>query len=366
MTRVLFISLAAGAGHVKAAAALEKTAAEFFPNLTTAHLEMSEYLPTIYRAGLVDSYHSITKKTPRFWSYLYSFSNTERFTRWAATALTPAKFMGAKDFYRAIEDFAPDHIICTNSVPAYFLASPPPDIHITAPVSVVVTDYSLHWYWVQPNVRYYFVATVAMQRQLVREANLNPAQVIVSGIPIDPLWYKPVDRLRLAAHHNIQTDRPIILALSGGHGLIDLTKIVTQLEKIKQPATIVAVAGKNQNLQQKLQALPKNQHNLHVLGWTEAMPDLVRIADLVISKPGGLTTTECMIVGRPLVAVSPIPGQEEANARFITANNLGLTIKKDSALAGAVERLLKSPLLPKPVKPTTPAAHTILNKITSD
>jgi processive 1,2-diacylglycerol beta-glucosyltransferase len=120
MTRVLFISLAAGSGHVQAAAALEKTAAKSFPNLITKHLEMSEYLPTIYRAGLVDSYHSITKYSPRFWSYIYRLSNTERFTRFAATAITPTKFMGSSDFYQAIEDFKPDHIICTNSVPAYF------------------------------------------------------------------------------------------------------------------------------------------------------------------------------------------------------------------------------------------------------
>lgn len=363
MTRVLFISLAAGAGHVQAAIALEKTAAKFFPDLVTAHIEMSEHLPALYRAGLVDSYHSITKKSPRFWSYIYSMSNTERFTRWAAAAISPAKFMGSKDFYRAIEEFAPDHIICTNSVPAYFLASPPPDVHINAPVSVVVTDYSLHWYWVQPHVQYYFVATEAIRRQLMREANINPAQVVVSGIPVEPVWYEQADRTALARKHGITLDRPIILALSGGHGLIDLTAVVTQLEKIKQPITIIAVAGKNKELREKLSALPKGRHQLHILGWTNDMPDLVRLADVVISKSGGLTTTECMVAGRPLVAVFPIPGQEEANARFITSNNLGLTIKKDSAIVSTVERLLLTPPLPKPVKPTVPAGQTILKTI---
>lgn len=365
MTRVLFISLAAGAGHVQAAVALQKTAAKFFPNLTTAHLEMSEYLPALYRAGLVDSYHSITKKSPRFWSYLYSVSNTERFTRWAAAAISPAKFMGAGDFYRAVEEFAPDHIICTNSVPAYFLASPPPDVHITAPVSVVVTDYSLHWYWVQPNVQYYFVATEAIRRQLMRETSLNPAQIIVSGIPVEPVWYEAADRTLLAAKHGLNLDRPIVLALSGGHGLIDLSVVITQLEKIKQPLTVLAVAGKNEALREKLLALPKGRHDLRVLGWTNDMPDLTRVADVVISKSGGLTTTECMIAGRPLVAVFPIPGQEEANARFIIANNLGLMVKKDSAIAGTVERLLHSPLHPKSIKPAVPAGQTILKTILS-
>lgn len=363
MTRVLFISLAAGAGHVQAAIALEKNAAKFFPNLTTAHLEMSEYLPSLYRAGLVDSYHSITKKSPRFWSYIYTMSNNERFTRWAAAAAAPAKFMGASDFYRAIEEFAPDHIICTNSVPAYFLASPPPGVRISAPISVVVTDYSLHWYWVQPNVQYYFVATEAIRRQLMREANINPAHVIVSGIPVEPIWYEAADRAVLATKHKLRLDRPIILALSGGHGLIDLTTIVTQLEKIKQPVTIVAVAGKNDALRQKLLALPKSQHELHILGWTNDMPDLVRLSDIVISKPGGLTTTECLVAERPLIAVHPIPGQEEANARFITTNGLGLTIKKDSAIASTVERVLHSPPKPKPIKPTIHAGQTILKTI---
>ncbi len=364
MTRVLFISLAAGAGHVQAAVALEKTAAKFFPNLTTAHIEMSEYLPAIYRAGLVDSYHSITKKSPKFWSYLYSLSNTERFTRWAAAAISPAKFMGAKDFYNAIEDFAPDHIVCTNSVPAYFLASPPPDVHITAPVSVVVTDYSLHWYWVQPNVQYYFVATEAVRRQLIREANISPVQVVVSGIPVEPIWYETANRTALANQHHVSLERPIILALSGGHGLIDLTTVVTELEKIKNPTTIIAVAGKNKKLYEKLNAMPQGRHTVQTLGWTDSMPDLVRLADVVISKSGGLTTTECMVAGRPLVAVFPIPGQEEANARFITSNNLGLVVKKDSAIASTVERLLKSPPQPKPVRPALPAGQTILKTIT--
>lgn len=363
MTRVLFISLAAGSGHVQAAAALEKTAAKLFPNLITKHLEMSEYLPAIYRAGLVDSYHSITKYSPRFWSYIYRLSNTERFTRFAATAITPTKFMGSSDFYQAIEDFQPDHIICTNSVPAYFLAEPPQNVHITAPVSVVVTDYSLHWYWVQPNVQYYFVATEAMRHQLIRETSIEPSQIIVSGIPVDPLWYEPIDRVALAAKHQIPLDRPIVLALSGGQGLIDLVEVVSQLEKTNTPLTIIAVAGKNQELKERLLTLTSTKHRLTILGWTNDLPDLVRLASLIVSKSGGLTTTECMVASRPLIAVFPIPGQEEANAKFIIANHLGVGLKKISALAGTVERLLREPLKPKSIKPTIPAAQTILNTI---
>ncbi len=365
MTRVLVISLAAGSGHVQAAVALEKTAAQFFPNLTVAHLEMSEYLPALYRAGLVDSYHSITKKSPRFWSYLYSVSNSKRFTKFAAKTITPAKFFGSKAFYQAIIDFAPDHIICTNSVPAYFLAEPPPGITITAPVSVVVTDYGLHWYWVQPKVRYYFVATEFVRGQLIREAKLDPNQVIVSGIPVAPAWYEPFDRTALAQKYQVSLDKPVILALSGGQGLIDLTVVVKRLEKLTEPTTIIAVAGKNEALYQRLKALPTSHHDLRVLGWTEDMADLVRLADVVISKSGGLTTTECLVAGRPLVAVFPIPGQEEANARFITNNQLGLVVKKDSAIASTVSRILLRPYTPKPVRPLSPAAQTILKTITT-
>ena len=363
MTRVLFISLAAGAGHVQAAVALEKTAAQFFPDLITAHLEMSDYLPAIYRAGLVDSYHSITKRSPRIWSYLYSLSNTERFTHLAALAITPAKFMGSSAFYEAVQNFQPDHIICTNSVPAYFLAEPPQGFNLTAPVSVVVTDYGLHWYWIQPNVAHYFVATETMRRQLIREAKVKPSQVVVSGIPVDPLWYETTNRAILAKAHQIPLDRPVVLILSGGHGLIDLAEIVPLLEQVAQPLTIIAVAGKNKAMHKKLSALPKNKHRLEILGWTSGMPDLVRVADLVISKPGGLTTTECLIAGKPLIAIHPIPGQEEANVKFITANHLGLSIKKNNALPGAVERLLREPFQPKPVKPIIPAAQTIFKTI---
>lgn len=363
MTRVLFISLAAGAGHVQAAAALEKTAAQFFPDLVTTHLEMSEYLPAIYRAGLVDSYHTITKRSPRFWSYLYSLSNTKQFTRLAAKAITPTKFMGSTAFYEAVQNFKPDHIICTNSVPAYFLAEPPKGFDITAPVSVVVTDYGLHWYWIQPKVAYYFVATEAMRRQLIRTTAIKAHQVVVSGIPIDPAWYKPAKLEALVKAQRISTTRPIVLVLSGGHGLIDLTEIIPQLEHVTTPLTIIAVAGKNAAMQKKLLKLPKNKHRLHVLGWTNDMPGLVRLADIIISKPGGLTTTECLVAGKPLVAIKPIPGQEEANAKFIVTNHLGVSLKKISALPGAVERLLNQPLQPKSVKPSVPAAQTILKTI---
>lgn len=359
--RILIVSLAAGAGHVQAAKALVKTAAADFPDVVTAHLEMSELIHPLFRSGLVDSYHSLAKYSPALWGLFYKTSNHKNVPHILKNLMGPTRFSIAGPLYEAAAEFRPDHIICTNGFPAYLLASPPAKVGPLAPVSVVATDYTLHWYWLPTDMHTYFVPHESLRTEILASTPADADRIVVSGIPVDPIFYEKFDRARLAKEFGLPPDKKMVLVLAGGEGLIDTTEIVEKLASLSEPLTIIAIAGKNLALKKKLDRLTvSSPHTLIVRGWVDTMHSYIKLADVVVSKPGGLTTTECLVLGRPLIAVNAIPGQEIGNSDFIVKHKLGVAAEDPADVAAAVKKLFEKSLRPDHVAPQSPAAHTIL------
>ncbi len=317
MPRLLVISLSAGAGHVRAAEAIKKTADQKYPGATVEHIDMMDYVTAPMKRAIVDSYELMIKNVPELWGFLYKKSNTENVRARFGRLTKTLRRLNASAFYKFIEAFAPDHIIATHALPGDMITN---DRKKNMPgVSLVVTDYDLHYFWIVPNVRTYFVATDKMRWKLLHHG-VEAERVVISGIPIDPAFYeKPL---------NTDQKKPsvtAVLLLSGGQGLTHIDRLLETMFQSKKPLAIAAIAGKNNRLEHRLRAItPPGHIDLKVVGWTDRIHEYMQRADLIITKPGGITTTECIALGKPIIAIDPIPGQEEHNVQYILDHGHGV------------------------------------------
>lgn len=362
---LLLVSVSAGAGHGQAAEAIRKTAAKRYPELTVAHIDMMDYVGRAVKKAVVESYELMATQFPELWRFMYKKTDrpqTSRLVRGGSKLLNRG---AAGRFLEYIAAQKPDQILCTHFLPAHALLEAPAKHQLQAPISILMTDYDKHDLLTTPGLNHYFVATEKMQWKMQR-AGIPAARITVSGIPVDPVFYEAKDPAALKDTYLIPKDKPVFLILSGGQGLAKLDAIVTTLFVSPRPIHIIAIAGNNQKLLEKLEQLQPPAHiTLTSVGWTDQMDEYMRLADVIITKPGGMSTTECLTLGKPMILISPIPGQEEHNAEYILERGGGVIAHTTDDLLYYVENELtalvakSAPQIKKPLA----AAQIILNTL---
>ncbi len=136
----------------------------------------------------------------------------------------------------------------------------------------------------------------------------------------------------------------MILQLAGGFGVGPIVKLYQSLQEIERPLEVVVVAGRNAEVKADLEKVtPPGQHHTHVLGFTDQIDELMTAADLVVSKPGGLTTSEVLARGAVMVIVNPIPGQESRNSDYLLENGAAIKANNLATLSHKVAALLDNP-----------------------
>src|SRR5262249_19079419 len=168
------------------------------------------------------------------------------------------------------------------------------------------------------------------------------SDTFVTGIPIHPVFAKPKDRDECRSRHGLAKDRPVIIQLAGGFGVGPVGQLFDALTRIERPTDLVVVAGKNAELQKDLEKRAKpSRHHVHVMGFTDKIDELMAAADVVVSKPGGLTTSEVLARGAVMVIVNPIPGQETRNSDYLLENGAAIKVNNLGTLGWKVDELLR-------------------------
>jgi len=358
MQKILLVSLSTGSGHVRAAKALEQTAiTHFSKNIQISHVDFKDFLSFPFNTALIESYDILVKQAPEAWGFIYEKTNSPKVTKQLKKIPTSLRKINSSKFISYINTLKPDYILFTHFLPANIYTASQ-KINALPPFGILITDYDIHEFWLTEGASDYFVATQKMAFSLQNKGVLKK-NIHVSGIPVDPVFYKSFIKKNVRAKLHIDPKITSILVLSGGSGLTDISTIVQSLCITKKPLHIVAIAGNNIKLKKKLELLtvPKNI-TLKILGWTNAIDLYIKSADIVIGKCGGMTTTECMIAKTPMLVINPIPGQEEKNAQFILEHNLGYIAQtKEDILFYLSKKFLTIP------KTTTIAGVEILKTI---
>lgn len=332
--KILLISVSTGSGHVRAAQAIERTAKAKFPEIEVTHINMMDYVSLPVKNTILDSYSLLATQLPEVWGFFYKKTNKLKMSKYAQKMAGLLNMVNAGRFYNYIKKTQPDIIVCTHFLPMHALST----MTYQPKTAIILTDYDNHYFQTLSNVNHYFVPTEKIKWRMVY-MGIPKENITISGIPVDPVFYenKPIEKLR--EQYKTSENEQNILVLSGGQGLIDTEQIISTLFKSVKNLHIFAISGNNDKLRRKLEKLsPPENIKLTALGWTDKMDEYMRIADIIITKPGGLTTTECITLKKPIIAISPIPGQEEYNTEYILENNFGVVARTPEDLLFYVEK----------------------------
>lgn len=332
---ILLVSTTAGTGHVRAAEALRLAFERDVPDARVEHVDVLDLAPGWVRRAYGGGFELVASRAPWLWRQLYE--RTDRpgtnEARWGVVA----QYVLFREFRRLLRAAEWDVCICTHFLPCQVAAGRPG----LPPFAVVVTDFVLHHYWVQPDVSRYFVATEGLAEQVRRR--IRGARVEATGIPVASDFGAAPDAADARAGLGLDPARPVALVMGGGLGLGVEDSVEAALSADVPGLQVVAVCGRNAAARARLAARGIPGDRLRVHGYVTDVPTLVAAADVVVTKPGGLTTSETLAVGRPLLLTRPVPGQEEGNTRALVAAGAALAAPTAEALRRALERVFREP-----------------------
>lgn len=341
--KILLLSVSAGAGHVRAAEAINAYTSLSEGQAVARHLDVMDFVNAGFRKLYTDFYITLVNKAPALWGYLYKAINEAKTDSSLQRLRRGIERLNTKALLKEITAFNPDAIICTHFLPAEILSALIRKGKLSIPVWVQVTDFDLHRLWVQEHMRGYFAANEEVAFRM-RAQGIAAQNIYVTGIPIMPVFATPPLRTECSAELGLNPDRKTFLLMGGGAGLGSLSMLAEQLLLLENDFQLIALAGKNAQELGALQTLAERYPGrLLPQGFTQQMERLMACADLVITKPGGLTTSECLAMGLPMILNAPIPGQEERNADFLLEQGVALKAIDQVTLAFRIQYLMRHP-----------------------
>jgi processive 1,2-diacylglycerol beta-glucosyltransferase len=336
--RILIATVTAGGGHLAAAAALDEAWRALRPRDVVERVDLVTFFSKVHKAIHRGGYDKLVEHAPELWGMLFKQTDqparARALARWRRLFTTPSRHR----FVRFLNQFKPDVVLCTHYLPFETLARLREKKHNLRPFVVsIVTDFEAHALWTDAIVDLYCVAAEETKARLVARGAV-PETVIVAGIPVAAKFAAKTDPRAVRKQYGLRDDLPVLLVLSGGFGMGPVAEVLVELDKVARPFQTIVVAGRNEELRRKLAAQDR-KHPTHVLGFTTNMHELMSVADLIITKPGGLTSSEALAMGRPLMILDPIPGQEAANSDFLLERGAAAKVNRVEDLPHRLEQL---------------------------
>lgn len=329
--RILVASVSVGAGHMRCADAVARAITRADASVTVDEVDVLDFAPAWARRFYRESFLRVAARSRSLAYRIYTGTDGERpdDPRWGHLA----ERLMFRRFRALLRAGAWNECICTHFLPCQLApADERPRMRL------VVTDFALHRFWVQPLVDDFFVATDELAATL--RSRLPRARAHATGIPVGATFGRRFDRAALRSRLRLPQKAPVVLLVGGGWGLgLDETARAALAAGVPG-LQLVAVCGANVDAYRRLAASGR----VRALGFVDDLAPLIAAADLVVSKPGGVTTSETLALGRPLLLTPGLPGHEDRNAAALTrmgaARLAGL-----SSLASTIERFFHDDVL---------------------
>ena len=341
LRKVLLLSASAGAGHIRAAQALEKAFNELGTVDEIRHLDVLNYTNKVFRHFYSKAYIDLVNKMPEVPGWMYDKLDRPWKNERRRLALDK---LNTRPLVKLLRDYQPDMIVCTHFLPAEIVSWLKAKERLASRQAIIVTDFDVHAMWLVHHYEQYFVA-IDEARAYLEALGIPASKITVSGIPIDPVFAEKKSKVEMRRKHGLDPDRVTILLSAGGFGVGSVEPLIAALMPLQQRAQVVAICGRNDDLRKRLSktaARAKADDNVLIkpIGYTQEMDEYMTAADIVLGKPGGLTTSEGLSKGLAFVIVDPIPGQEERNSDHLLEAGVAIRSNNLPTLAYKLDRLL--------------------------
>lgn len=342
--KVLVLSASAGAGHTRAAQAVERAFHEMGAAREVRHVDTLEYTNKLFRRLYAKAYLDMVNKSPELLGWLYDYLDKPWKNERRRLALDK---LNTRPFVKMLKRYQPDIIVCTHFLPAEIVSWLKAKERIASRQAIVVTDMDVHAMWLCHHYEQYFVPLEETREHMLR-LGIPAEKLTVSGIPIDPVFGVRKEKREMRRKHNLREDVWTILVSAGGFGVGPIEHLYKSLLELKHPSQAVVICGRNEELKKRLDALASKlpatgNVSIKAVGYTTEMDEYMAASDLLLGKPGGLTTSEALARGLVMVIVNPIPGQEERNSDHLLEEGAAIRCNNLPVLAYKIDRLLDDP-----------------------
>lgn len=326
---------------MRAAQAVELALRQLAPDAEVRNVDLLTLTNAAFRAFYGKAYLDLVNHAPHVLGYVYDLLDRPREPDSKRDRLRLAlEKLNLTKFTELLTEGRWDVVVNTHFLPAEIIASRRREGKLALPQITATTDFETHRLWVNEPCDLYTTATSEGAAYL-QHWGVPREHLRVTGIPIHPVFSQPKGRDQCLKAQGLTGDRPIVLQLAGGFGVGPIEKLFRGVLSVETPLEVVVVAGKNAETKQRLEQMQiPARHRAKVIGFTDQIDELMQVADLVLSKPGGLTTSEVLARGAAMAIVNPIPGQESRNSDFLLENGAAVKINNAGTLAMKLSDLL--------------------------
>ena len=361
--KVLIMSASTGGGHNRAARAIKEELESRTIDNMSIECEIVDSLKLVNNTMdkvISRGYEKSALYTPKAYGSVYRFSETTIASK-NEFKTNPLTSLMARKFKHLLNDSTPDLIIGTHPFPMIALSTLKKNNNIHSlsrsesfykstkvdipPMISVLTDYTTHSTWIQNEIDYYIVGHEYVKELLVYEG-VDSEKVKAFGIPVEKSFLSHRDRETVLTELGLSPEKLTVLLMGGSFGAGNIKETLEDLIAIDRDFQILVITGRNEHLKDKLsKMLDSTIHNKNIclLGYTNKMNDILASIDVLISKPGGLTTTEALLNDVPMIVPYFIPGQEEENLDFLTNCGAALRTTKKYSLPVLLKVLIDDP-----------------------
>lgn len=346
MKKILIFYGSYGGGHLSAARSIKEYIDTHYKDTETLMVDCIEYINRLLNSVSTKAYEEMAKKAPWAWKRVYHDSQKGALAKISSTS---NKVMALK-LYRLFKYFDADLVISTHPFASQMCAVLKKKGKIQAKIATVMTDYAPHPQWIVQHeyLDFFFVAHQGMKQDLIN-LGVASSKIFSTGIPLSNKFLRSYNKQETLSSFGLTSGKTTVLFFAGGKFGLGKSKTYEILKSFIEnlpDIQVVAIAGKNEKMKHRfdeLVELENKKDTVKVLEFTDKIPELMSVSDLVVTKPGGLTTTESLASGLPLVIINPIPGQEEENAKFLESKQVAIWLKKDDDIKQVLYDLFQSP-----------------------
>ncbi|MEO6391661.1 MAG: glycosyltransferase [Pyrinomonadaceae bacterium] len=342
LNKVLILSASAGAGHLRAAEALEHAFLEMGAAREVRNVDVLHYTNKVFRHLYSKVYLDLVNKMPDVLGWVYDQLDKPWQNERRRLALDK---LNTRPLVKMLTEYQPDLVVCTHFLPAEIISWLTAKERVTFPQAIVVTDFDVHAMWLCHHYARYFVALEETRVHMIK-LGIPENKLTVTGIPIDPVFAQTKSKREMRLKYDLDPDRTTILLSAGGFGVGPVEHLLEALSEMEHPAQVLALCGRNEELQERVAKLAAEKTatsrvSIKAIGYTKQMDELMSAADILLGKPGGLTTSEALAKGLVFVIVNPIPGQEERNSDHLLEEGVAIRCNNLPTLAFKIDRLLE-------------------------
>lgn len=322
--KVLVLYAPLGAGHFAAAKAIVETFELNYSEIEIKNVNVLDFAFDIFKQGLPFAFTYVASKIPVLYKWIYNYCNHQ--SRYKYLNHTSDAIMRKSKFVKFIKDFNPDFILSTNPLPMQLVSKTKQKNIIDIMSANVCTDFGFHSLWHNPDVNYYFISNEEIKNKLLAH-NVKENKIEITGIPIESRFNKKIDCNKVLDDLSFNKENPILLIVGGKLKYNRLLNIIDGIKEKINNAQFIVVAGRDKKLQNQLRLSHIGKDpRVKVFNFVNNLYDYMSVADLILTKAGGLTVAECLAKNLPMIIDGVIPGQEDDNVEYVVKHGAGIKV----------------------------------------